>query len=61
MILQFCSTILILIHYNDLDLEIMEITTWRSLDLIEILLYLADSGHSMQVWDDRSSLLRSSH
>jgi hypothetical protein len=29
MILQFCPTILILIHYNDLNLENMEITTWR--------------------------------
>ena len=39
------------------DLENMEIPTWRSLDLIEILLYLADSGHSMQVWYVQSSLL----
>ena len=31
------------------DLENKEIATWRSLDLIETLLYLADSGHSMQV------------
>ena len=38
------------------DLENMEITTRRSLALIE-LLYLADSGHSMQVWHVQSSLL----
>ena len=31
------------------DLENKEILTWRSLDLIETLLYLADNGHSMQV------------
>ena len=39
------------------DLENMEITTRRSLALIETLLYLADSGHSMQVWHVQSSLL----
>ena len=31
------------------DLETKEVATWRSLDLIETLLYLADNGHSMQV------------
>ena len=31
------------------DLENKDIATWRSLDLIETLLYLADNGHSMQV------------
>jgi len=31
------------------DLDNKEIATWRSLDLIETLLYLADNGHSMQV------------
>ena len=31
------------------DLENKEILTWRSLDLIETLLYMADNGHSKQV------------
>jgi CCR4-NOT transcription complex subunit 1 len=31
------------------DLDNKDIATWRSLDLIETLLYLADNGHSMQV------------
>lgn len=31
------------------DLDNKEVATWRSLDLIETLLYLADNGHSMQV------------
>ena len=39
------------------DLENKEIATWRSFDLIETLLFLADSGHSVQVWDVQSSLL----
>ena len=31
------------------DLDNKDVATWRSLDLIETLLYLADNGHSMQV------------
>ena len=34
------------------DIENKEIATWRSLDLIETLLYLADNGHSLQVSSD---------
>jgi hypothetical protein len=39
------------------DLDNKEVATWRSLDLIETLLYLADNGHSMQVITTRQYLL----
>ena len=60
MILQFLILILILIliHHNDLDHSgAARPGEQGDRHLIETLLFLADSGHSVQVWDVQSSLL----